>query len=304
MKKLRGYVKGSRFFQTVVNLLLSVFLLVELYPILYVISCSFSNPDAVTAGEILLWPVGFSLEGYKHIFRYTDIWIGYGNTIFYTVVGTMINLAVTLTCAYALSRSDLIGRKFIMIFFMITMYVGGGLIPTYLNMKSFGLVDSRAALLVLGALSVYNMIVAKSFFSNSIPYELSEAATIDGCDDFAIFFRIILPLSKAITVVMILYYGIGHWNSYFNAMIYLNDRNKYPLQMFLREILLQSKLTAAAAGDVIVSEEEALWLEEQAKAAELIKYCVIVVATLPMMIIYPKLQKYFEKGVMIGSVKG
>lgn len=304
MKKLYSYIRGNSFFQMVVNLLLSAFLLVELYPILYVISCSFSNPDAITAGKVLLWPVDVSLEGYRQIFQYTDIWIGYGNTIFYTVVGTAINLAVTLPCAYALSRNDLIGGKAIMIFFMITMYVGGGLIPTYLNMKSFGLVDNRAVLLVLGALSVYNMIVAKSFFANSIPYEVSEAATIDGCDDFAIFFRIILPLSKAIIVVMILYYGIGHWNSYFNAMIYLNDRNKYPLQMFLREILLQSKLTADVLNDSSISSEEALRLAEQAKAAELIKYCVIVVATLPMMIIYPKLQKYFEKGVMIGSVKG
>lgn len=304
MKKLHSYIRGNRFFQSVVNLLLSAFLLVELYPIIYVISCSFSNPDAITAGKVLLWPVDISLEGYRQIFQYTDIWIGYGNTIFYTVVGTVINLAVTLPCAYALSRNDLIGGKLFMIFFMITMYVGGGLIPTYLNMKSFGLVDNRAALLVLGAISVYNMIVAKSFFANSIPYEVSEAATIDGCDDFAIFFRIILPLSKAIIVVMILYYGIGHWNSYFNAMIYLNDRNKYPLQMFLREILLQSKLTADVLNDSSLTSEEALRLAEQAKAAELIKYCVIVVATLPMMIIYPKLQKYFEKGVMIGSVKG
>ena len=302
--KLRKLMRGNHFFQLLVNLLLIVFLLVELYPILYVLSCSFSDPDAVAAGKILLLPVGFSLDGYKRIFQYTDIWIGYGNTIFYTVVGTGINLAVTLPCAYALSRKDLIGSKALMIFFMITMYIGGGLIPSYLNMKSFGLVNSRGALLVLGALSVYNMIVAKSFFSNSIPNEISEAARIDGCDDFAIFLKIIMPLSKAIVVVMLLYYGISHWNSYFNAMIYLDDRTKYPLQMFLREILLQSQMAASAAGDSNISVEEAQRLQEVAKSAELIKYGVIVVATLPMMVIYPRLQKFFEKGVMIGSVKG
>ena len=179
MNKLRKIIRGSSFFQIAVNVLLFLFLIIELYPVLYVISCSFSNPDAVTAGEILLWPRGFTLDGYKKIFEYTDIWIGYGNTIFYTVLGTIVNLAVTLPCAYALSRKELIGRKLIMVFFMITMYVSGGLIPGYLNMKSFGLLNTRTGILILGALSVYNLIVARTFFANTIPYEITEAAKID-----------------------------------------------------------------------------------------------------------------------------
>ncbi|HJA93116.1 MAG TPA: carbohydrate ABC transporter permease [Candidatus Eisenbergiella merdipullorum] len=295
---------GSSLFQATVNVLLFLFLIIELYPITYVISCSFSDPDAVAAGKVILFPEGFTLDGYKKILEYGEIWIGYGNTIFYTVVGTLVNLAVTLPCAYALSRKELIGRKYIMTFFLITMYVGGGLIPSYLNMKSFGLVNTRIGLVILGALSVYNLIVARTFFANTIPYEITEAAKIDGCDDFSIFRKIVMPLSKAITVVMILYYGIGHWNSYFNAMIYLEDRNKFPLQMFLREILLQAKLANETENAGLVSVEEMERLSEMAKSAELIKYCVIIVATLPMMIVYPKLQKYFEKGVMIGSVKG
>ncbi len=304
MKKLRTIISGSNFFQLVVNILMFAFLLVELYPIIYVIICSFSDPDAVARGDIILWPVGFTLRGYEMVLEYSDIWTGYANTIFYTVAGTMINLAVTLPCAYALSRKDLRGRKIFMIFFMITMYVSGGLIPGYLNVKSFGLLNTRAVLILIGAMSVYNMIVARSFFSTSIPNEITEAARIDGCNDFSIFSKIILPLSKPIVVVMILYYGIGHWNSYFNAMIYLDDRSKFPLQMFLREILLQGKIYQEAINSSDISPEEALRLAELAKSSELIKYCVIIVSTLPMMIIYPKLQKYFEKGIMIGSIKG
>lgn len=304
MKKIQKLINGNCFFQIVVNILIFTFLIIELYPIIYVVSCSFSEPDAVNAGEVLLVPVGFTLEGYKRVFEYRDIWIGYANTIFYTVVGTCINLLVTLPCAYALSRKDVVGSKYIMTFFMVTMYVGGGLIPNYLNIKSFGLVNTRMIMLILGALSVYNMIVARSFFASSIPYEITEAAKIDGCNEFITFGRIVMPLSKAIVGVMVLYYGIGHWNSYFDAMIYLDDREKFPLQMFLREILLQSKMLQESLADLSKSMEEIVRMEEIAKSADLIKFCVIVVSTLPLMIIYPKLQKNFEKGVMIGSVKG
>lgn len=304
MQSVRRIIKGSSFFQLVVNALIFAFLLIELYPIIYVVSCSFSDPDAVNAGKVLLMPVGFTLEGYKRVFEYRDIWVGYGNTIFYTVVGTIINLLVTLPCAYALSRKNVAGSKFIMIFFMVTMYIGGGLIPGYLNVKSFGLLNTRAVMVILGALSVYNMIVARTFFSGSIPYEITEAARIDGCDEFSTFLKIVMPLSKAIVGVMVLYYGIGHWNSYFSAMIYLDDREKFPLQIFLREILLQSKMLQDTVADPSASVEEIMYLEQLARSADLIKYCVIIVSTLPMMIIYPNLQKYFEKGVMVGSVKG
>lgn len=301
---MRKHLSGSKFFQTTVNIVMSVFMLIMLYPLIYVVSCSISDPDAVNAGKVILWPVGFTLEGYRRVFENKEIWIGYGNTLFYTVFGTFINLLVTIPAAYALSRKELKGKNLIMFYFMITMYISGGLIPSYLNIKSFGLVNTRILFLILGALSVYNLIVARTFFASSIPYEITEAARIDGCDDFTTLIKIVLPLSKAITVVLILYYGIGHWNSYFNEMIYLKDRDKYPLQMFLREILLMSKLEQESLGSQYTTAEEAAALVQQAKTADLIKYCVIIVSTLPMLIIYPRFQKYFEKGVMIGSVKG
>lgn len=301
---LKKVLSGSKLFQFIVNTIIFVFLLIELYPVIYVVSCSFSDPEAVNAGKVLLGPIGFTLEGYQRVLQNNDIWIGYANTIFYTVVGTLINLAVTLPCAYALSRKDLAGSTYFMLFFMVTMYIGGGLIPSYLNVKSFGLLDTRAVMVILGALSVYNMIVARSFFSSSIPYEITEAARIDGCDEFSNFTKIVMPLSKAIVGVMVLYYGIGHWNSYFGALIYLDDRSKFPLQIFLREILLQSKMLEQSMSNSMLSAEEIAYLEEIERQADLIKYCVIIVSTLPMIIIYPRLQKYFEKGVMIGSVKG
>lgn len=301
---MKKYIKSSSFFQITINAVMFLFLLTMAYPLLYVVSCSFSDPDAVNAGKVILLPVGFTLKGYQKVFENTEIWVGYANTIFYTVIGTLINLAVTIPAAYALSRRELKGTKLFMLFFMITMYVGGGLVPTYLVVKELGLLNSRTLIVILGALSVYNMIVARTFFATSIPYEITEAARIDGCDDFAILFKIVLPLSKAIIVVLTLYYGIGHWNSYFTEMIYLKDRDKYPLQMFLREILLQSKIESATMLNGTGTLEEVLAAQEAAKSADLIKYCVIIVATLPMMVIYPKLQKYFEQGIMIGSVKG
>lgn len=300
MRKKRKYSA----FQITVNVVLFLFLIIQLYPIVYVISCSLSDVDAINAGKVFLFPVGFTLDGYKKIFEYSAIWIGYANTIFYTVVGTVINLLVTIPCAYALSRKDLKGRNLFMIYFMITMYVGGGLIPSYLNVKQLGLLDSRAIILILGAVSVYNMIVCRSFFANTIPYELTEAARIDGASDWSIFWNIILPLSKAIIVVMILYYGVGRWNAYFDAMIYLNDTDKYPLQLVLRGILLQGQVASDLAGGGSLTLEEMQEMELIKKAADLMKYCIIVVSTAPMLLIYPKLQKYFEKGIMIGSVKG
>lgn len=298
-------IDGNKIFQFVLNVFMVLFFCIELYPLLYVVSSSFSDPNAVQAGEVVLFPKGFSLEGYKYVFANKEIWTGYFNTIFYTVIGTLVNLAVTLPCAYAMSRKELSGKGIFMIYFMITMYISGGLIPSYLNVKSFGLLNSRFFMLINGALSVYNMIVARTFFASSIPYELTEAAKIDGCNDFRIFRRIVLPLSKSLTAVMVLYYGIAHWNNYFSAMIYLNDRNKFPLQLFLREILVNSQLLSALSENAQgYSESEIEALMRLAENATLVKFCVIVVSALPLMLIYPKLQKHFEKGVMIGSVKG
>ena len=288
-----------------IYILLLLLAVIMLYPLIFVLSASFSDPKAVAGGEMLLLPVKPSLEGYRYLMQYKEIWVGYGNTIFYMIAGTLLNLAATLPCAYAMSRKDLKGRKYLMIYFMITMYFSGGMIPGYLNIKSLGLLDTRGVILINGLVSTFNLIVARTYFMTSIPWEIQEAAVIDGCNDFQIFGKIIFPLSKAITVVMTLYYGVGRWNSYFVEMIYLKDRNKFPLQLFLREILTKSTFAKTAMADgMSFSAEQMMALIKQADTANMIKYGVIVLSALPMLIIYPFLQKYFEQGVMIGSVKG
>ena len=293
---------GERVFDVVVYSFVILVFLVTLYPLIYVLSASFSDPDAVISGEMMLWPVGFSVDGYELIFKNSYIWIGYRNTIFYTLVGTLMQLVVTLPCAYALSRRDLQGRGPIMTLFLITMYFSGGLIPTYLNIVELGLFDTPWVLLLPGLVNVYNMIVARTFFANTIPWELTEASYLDGASNFQLFCKVILPLSAPIIVVETLYYGVAHWNAYLNAMIYLRDRNLMPLQVFLKEILTQAKISSELMTDL--TPEEQLLLEQQAQIANQMKYGIIIVATVPMMVVYPFLQKYFAKGVMIGSVKG
>ena len=298
--------KGDRVFAAIIYTLLALFVLIEMYPIIYVISASFSDPNAVASGKMLLLPVNPSFSGYKYIFSYSEIWVGYGNTLFYTVMGTLINLAVTIPAAYALSRRDFKDKGFFMTIFMFTMYFGGGMIPSYLNMYELHLLNTRWVMLLNGALSVYNMIVARTFFANTIPWELHEAARIDGAGNFRVFLQIVLPLSAPIIVVMTLYYGVGHWNAYFNAMMYLAQARKlWPLQMFLREILIKGQFaTTAMMDNRSYTMEEMVALIKAAETANMIKFCSIIVATAPMMVIYPWLQKFFAKGVMIGSVKG
>ncbi len=295
---------GDRIFTVINAAILILIFIITLYPLIYVVSASISSPDAVASGKMLLWPVDVTLDGYKYILKYNDIWLGYANTIFYTVVGTIVNLFFTLTCAYATSRRDMVGRNVIMTLFLITMYFSGGTIPTYLNWLEFGLVNTRTIMLLNGAVSAYNLIVARTFFANSIPWDLHEAAFLDGCSDLRIFLKIILPLSSPIVVVMMLYYGIGHWNAYFNAMIYLQDRIMYPLQVFLKEILTQGSFGTNMGDGGAFTPEEMEQMIKQAETANLIKYGIIVVSTAPMLAIYPWLQKFFAKGVMIGSVKG
>ena len=304
MAGIKRIVNSDKFIDIVIMICLILVLIVELYPMLFVLSASVSDPSAVSAGKLILMPIGFSLNGYARILEYKDIWIGYGNTIFYTLLGTTLNLVVTIPCAYAFSRKELIGRKKLMLLFVITMYISGGLIPNYLNVKSFGLLDTRIWIVLSGAISVYNMIVARTFFETSIPYELTEAAKIDGCSDLRILTKIVLPLSKSIMAVLLLYYGVGHWNEYFNAMVYLEDRNKFPLQLFLKQILIQGRFAQEAMTSDNITPEQFELLSQMAKEADMQKYCVIVVSTVPMLIIYPRLQKFFEKGVMIGSIKG
>ncbi len=287
---------GDRLLYAFIHVVMILLLIVTTYPLIYVLSASFSSPRAVGNGQVVLWPVEFSLRGYKEVFEYQVIWLGYKNTIFYTVVGTLINVVMTMMAAFALSKKSLPGRGMFTFLFTFTMLFSGGLVPTYLQLRSLGIVNTRWALLLPGAISVYNMVVTRTFIQN-IPGELSEAAEIDGCSHFKYFFLILLPLSKAILAVISLYYAVGHWNSYFSALIYISDRNLYPLQIFLRDVLVLNSVDPSS----ILDPEEAQALEGM---RDLLKFSMIVVSTVPILCIYPAIQKYFAKGVMVGSLKG
>jgi putative aldouronate transport system permease protein len=281
-------------------LFIGVLLVMVFYPLVYIVSASISDPVAVNSGRMWLLPQGLTLEGFERVFRNPDILLGYRNTLFYTFAGTFINLCVTLPCAYALSRTDLPGRTVFLFIIIFTMFFSGGLIPTYLLVRDLGLINTPWALLLPKAATAWNILVAMAFFRMTIPRELQDAADIDGCSTFRFFMRIVLPLSKPIIAVMALFYAVGHWNQYFDALIYLSDRNLYPLQLFLREILVQQQMSASMMMDGAAMEA----LAEQARIADIVKYAVMIVASLPLLILYPFLQRYFVKGVMIGSVKG
>ncbi|MGI5947963.1 MAG: carbohydrate ABC transporter permease [Lachnospiraceae bacterium] len=275
--------------------ILGLVALCVLYPLYFIVIASFSDPVAINNGQVSLWPVGFNTTGYQKIFENVKIWRSYSNTIFYTVVGTGINIFLTMMLAYPLSRKKFFARKPITLFVMFTMYFQGGLIPTYLWMNDLNLYNTPWVMVLLPAINVFNLIIAINFIKNNIPEELYEAASIDGCSHIKFFTRIVLPLSKTIIVVLVLYYGVAHWNEFMNGMIYLRDEGLYPLQLTLRNILLQNQASGLGDVDSII---------EQQKAAELIKYGAIIISTLPVLVIYPFLQKHFEKGVMVGSVKG
>lgn len=289
--------KDDMVFDVAVNIILTLILIVVMYPLVYIISASFSSPEAVVSGRVVLFPVDVSLEGYRAVFRNKDVWMGYKNTIIYTVFGTFINLAVTLMAAYPLSRPDFKNKSFWSLFFTFTMLFSGGMIPSYILMRDLHLINSKMVMILPGALSVYNMIVARTFIQNSIPMELLEAAQLDGCSDTKYFFKIILPLSKAVIAVLVLFYAVGHWNAYFNAFLYLNDRELFPLQIVLREILIANSIDVNSVVDPTL-------LEAKQGLADLLKYSLIIVASVPILCLYPFAQKYFVKGVMIGSVKG
>lgn len=291
--------KGDRIFDAFNFVFLLAVCLIVAYPLYFVVIASISDPNVVNKGGVILWPRGVTMLGYEKLFQDKNIWTGYANTFFYTFVGTTLNVIVTICAAYALSRKDLVGRKVLMKYFIFTMYFSGGLIPMFIQINSMGLYNTRWVLIILGLMSVYNMIITRTFFESSIPDELLEAAKLDGCSDLRFFVSIVLPLSHAIIAVLIVYYGVGHWNQYFNALIYVSKQEYYPLQIVLREILIQSRQTEA-----VVSEGQIAELLEKNKYAELIKYGVIVVSSLPVMIMYPFAQKFFVKGVMLGAVKG
>ena len=275
-----------------------ILLMMVLYPLIYVLSCSVSSAEYVAVGKVWLFPKGFSLLGYKRVFQDPAILTGYRNTLIYTIFGTILNMTVTVPAGYSLSKSFVPGRNVIMGFFLFTMYFSGGLIPSFLLMRSLHLYNSPMILIILGAFSVYHCIICRTFFS-AVPKEMEEAAMIDGASPVRIFFQIVLPVSQALLGVMILYFAVGHWNSYFSAMIYIvNDAYK-PLQLILRKILI---LEAASSAMMDMSSDD--YINEMFNVRELIKYAVIVVSSLPVLILYPFLQKYFVKGVMIGSLKG
>ena len=287
---------GDRMFYRVNAILLALLTLSVLYPIIYVLANSFSSPAAVSSGRVYLWPMDPSVEGYRRVLENPNILSGFLNSVFYTVVGTAINLAMTMIAAYPMARKDLPLRSFFSVLFAFTMLFGGGMIPNYILIMKLGMLNTRWALLLPGALSVYNMIIARTAMQ-SLPDELLEAAYIDGCSDARYFVRIVLPLSGATIAVLALYYAVGHWNSYFSAFMYLSDRSKYPLQIVLREILIMGQIAESDITD-LDSAERIQGL------SQLLKYALIVISSAPMMLIYPFVQKYFVKGVMIGSVKG
>lgn len=294
---------ADRVFLGIVYIMLIFALVVTIYPLLYILSASVSNPNAVNSGEMWLFPVDITWEGYRLIFANTAIWRGYYNTIIYTTVGTLLNLAVTLPAGYVLSRQDFQLRGFVTKMMVFTMFVSGGLIPSYILITDLGLTNSMWALILPGAASVYNIVVTRVFFQSTIPDELTEAAVIDGATNMDIFTKVVIPLSKPIIAVMALFYGVGHWNNFFSALLYMDDRSKYPLQMILREILVQQDMSSNPSIGSMTTDQ-AQFLHSQQQLSAILKYGVMIVATLPIIMVYPFLQKYFVQGVMIGSIKG
>ena len=286
-------------FNAIVVLILLFLIVIVAYPIYFVLVASFSDPTYVNNGEMLLYPKGFTLLGYEKVFEESRVWIGYGNTLLYTVLGTALGVFFTMMAGFSLSRRELPFRNVIMGYFVFTMYFSGGLIPYYMVIKSLNLTNTRFLMVIISSIAVYNIIITRSFMLSNVAEELRDAARIDGCGDGRFFFQIVMPLSKAIAAVLVLYLAVTYWNSYFNPMIFLTDRSKYPLALYLREILLTVSTNAQAS---VTSDASAAAMLQ--KMSQVIKYGIIVVSTLPIICVYPFLQKYFVKGVMIGSVKG
>ena len=297
MNKLKKMSKSDIVFLFIVYATVILISVVILYPLWFVIIASISDPNLVATGEVLLLPKGVTFEGFKYIFRDPRIWSGYYNTIRYTVVGTMLALFITIPAGYALSRTDMMGRGIIMKLLIVTKYFSGGLIPTYLVVKGLGLVNTPYVLMILGSFSVFNLILCRTYFLNTMPIELQEAAEIDGCGIFQYFLKVVIPLSKSIIAIMVLYYAVGHWNSFFNGLIYVTDSDLYPLQLILRDILITGQSV-----DPSTVDPDSLELMKQ--ITRTIQYGVIIVSSLPVLVLYPFVQKHFVKGVMIGSVKG
>lgn len=287
---------GDQVFMFFVYLFLIFCLLIVLYPLIYIVSASFSDPIAVTAGRVWLYPVDFTLRGYEVTFQNPQIITGYLNSLFYTVFGTLISVILTVLVAYPLSRQDLYGGGLIMFLITFTLIFSGGLIPTYLVVKDLGMIDTRWALLIPQAIAAFQVIIARTFFRSAIPFELVEAAELDGCNDLQFLWKVVLPLSKPIIAVLALMYAVSQWNGYFDALIYLKSSDLQPLQLVLRNILI---LNTTSSGSM-----DATAMAQRQQLADLLKYCLVVVATVPVLLIYPFVQRYFVKGMLIGSIKG
>ena len=297
--RIRQNSVADRVYLAITEVILWFMLIVILVPLIYVLSSSFSSPEAVGNGRVFLWPVDFSLKGYEAVFTTPKVWLGFRNSVFYTVAGTTINIAVTMLAAYPLSRRDLKGRGFVTALFTFTMLFSGGMIPTYLLVRDLKMIDTVWAMLLPGAMSVYNVIIARTYIQSSIPFELYESASLDGCTDDRYLIRIVLPLTKPIIAVLVLWYAVGHWNQYFNAMIYLRNPNLLPLQIVLRNFLIVEDMNGAAIANMTMEEYmDTLYLKN------LYQYSLIVVASAPVMLLYPFIQKHFVSGIMLGSLKG
>ncbi len=303
--KWARYSWNDRIFLVIVYTVITLITLACLYPLYFTVIASFSDANDVYTGKVNLLPSGFTLQAYELVFQNASIWKGYANTIFYTVVGTVFNLLLTIPTAYALSKQRMYGRNVLMTLFLITMYFGGGMIPTYMLYNNMGLINTRWIMILCGGLSVYNVVVTRTYFQNNIPETLFEAARIDGANELYIFCKMVIPLSAPIIAVIALYYAVGHWSSYFEAMIYITDQDLHPLQVVLRRILI---LNETAYEDILhmgevdgALMEDAIW---RAHVAVTMKYALVFIASAPMLVVYPFIQKFFVKGIMIGSLKG
>lgn len=294
MKRKKEMTK-DRIVNIIFHIIAIIMILLIIYPLWFVIIASFSNPADVANGDVWFWPKHWEFSGYNELFKQKMFWKSYGNTIIYTLVGTFIALAVNIPAGYAMSRKDLFGKKWINVFYLIPMFISGGLIPTYIVVKNFGLLNSFWVMVLPFSVSTYNIIVARTFFKSTIPETLWEAAQIDGCGTLRYFLQFVLPLSKAVLAVIGLWTAVGLWNSWFNALIYIQKESLQPLQLLLRRILISNQSMLGAATGTMAQELRQL--------SDMMKYASIVVSTLPIMCLYPFLQKYFNQGVMIGAVK-
>jgi len=294
----------DKIFDTFVFIILTTVFLIVAYPLWFVIIASISEPRAVASGSVVLWPVGLTFAGYTEVFKTATVMRGFVNSLYYTSVGIIINLAVTLPTAYALSRDDFYGRKPIMIFYLITMFISGGLIPTYMVIMNLGMLNTVWALTVPGSISVFNLIVCRTFFKSNIPPELLEAAKMDGCGNARFFVSMVLPLSAAIIAVQVLFNGVAHWNSFFSALIYMTERVRWPLQLELRSILIHNTMLHEAMGMVATTPEALAERQRLEDLMNMMRYSLIIIASVPVLILYPFIQKHFVKGVTFGSVKG